>query len=229
MSRPVEPRDVSDLCKRLAAAMRPAVGVDWDVRAGSLTWSVEETLEHLVASLGKYTLYVGSRASRYLPLRLVRMAGPVTRDDWLAGLPACAGAFQAVAEAAPAGTRAFHAAGMADVEGYAALACAHVLEHGHDISAGLRVPFEPPGEICAAVTDRLFPWAPPVPGEWTRFLYVAGRIELPGIAPVDPRTPPLAAPLAEWDGAVPSAPDRPAVGHVFDSAAGRWEPIAQPD
>lgn len=171
---------MSALTNLLVDALRPTAGRDWHVRAGSLDWDVERTVEHVVASLGKYTLYLASRASRYIPLQLDRMAVDVTHDDWLAGLAACAEAFQVVAEAAPEGTRAFHTAGMADVEGYVGLACAHVLEHGHDIARGLGVGFDPPAEVCAAVTARLFPWTPTAEEPWTMFLYVVGRIDLPG-------------------------------------------------
>src|SRR5215469_14590027 len=112
---------VVELADILAAAVQPAAGGDWSVPAGKLEWSVERTFEHLVSSLGKYTLYVGSQATRYIPLRLSRMSGEITHEDWLAALPACARAFAAAARAAPPGARAFHAAGMADVEGYVAL------------------------------------------------------------------------------------------------------------
>lgn len=76
----------------------------------------------------------------------------MTHEDWLAGLAACARAFQAVAEAASEGARAFHASGILDVEGYTALACEHLVEHGRDIAAGLGVDFDPPAEVLAALT-----------------------------------------------------------------------------
>lgn len=216
---------MSALTNLLVDALRPTAGRDWHVRAGSLDWDVERTVEHVVASLGKYTLYLASRASRYIPLQLDRMAVDVTHDDWLAGLAACAEAFQVVAEAAPEGTRAFHTAGMADVEGYVGLACAHVLEHGHDIARGLGVGFDPPAEVCAAVTARLFPWTPTAEEPWTMFLYVVGRIDLPGHPPVNPATPPVLSPLAEWEGAIPVAPDFPVAAYVIEPGTRRWRPV----
>ncbi|HEY7200640.1 MAG TPA: hypothetical protein VIC57_10530 [Candidatus Dormibacteraeota bacterium] len=203
MNREVEPADLSVVSDLLAGGVRRALGRDWSVRAGALDWSVESTLEHVIASLGKYALYLGSRATRYIPLRLDRMAGEVTQEDWLAALEACVRAFRTAAEAAPAGARAFHARGLADVEGYTALACAHVLEHGHDIARGLGFDFDPPEDICASVTRRLYPrLAPAIEGEapWPAFLHVAGRLVLPGHPPVAADEPAFVAPLAEWDG-----------------------------
>ncbi|MBO0837815.1 MAG: hypothetical protein J2P28_20195, partial [Actinobacteria bacterium] len=128
----MEAADVVELTSLLVDSVRSTPERGWDARAGVLDWDIQETLEHLTASLAKYTLYLAGRASRYIPLALHRMTGEATREDWLHALTACATAFASVARAAPAGTRAFHAAGMADVEGYVALACAHVMEHGHD-------------------------------------------------------------------------------------------------
>jgi hypothetical protein len=217
---------LSDL---LVDAVRSAPERDWHVRAGSLEWTVEETVKHVAASLGKYTLYLGSRVARYIPMRLEGMAVEVTQEDWLAGLAACARAFRVVAEAAPTGARAFHAAGMADVEGYAALACAHVLEHGHDIAGGLGFSFHPPADVCAAVTERLVPWAPGYEDPWLKFLYTVGKADLPGHPPVDPRALPFIAPLVEWDGIVPLAPEFPVAAHVLDPATRRWRPVMQPE
>ena len=144
MVRGVEAADVVELTSLLVDSVRSAPERGWDARAGALEWDVQETLEHVAASLAKYTLYLASRASRYVPLSMRRMTGEATREDWLHALTACATAFASAARAAPAGTRAFHAYGMADVEGYVALACAHVMEHGHDVAAGLDTGFTPP-------------------------------------------------------------------------------------
>ena len=217
-----------DLSDRLVAEMRDAPVRDWTGRAGDLEWSVERTLEHVAGSLGKYTLYLASRASRYVPLRLNRMVGEVTREDWLQGLTACARAFAGVAEAAPLEARAFHALGMADVEGYVALACAHVMEHAHDVTLGLSVQYTPPPEICSAVCARLYPWVPAGDDPWATFLWIVGKTELPGQPPFDQAIPPLLGPLFEWDGAVPRAPAYPVAAYTFDATTSRWMPVEHP-
>jgi hypothetical protein len=73
-----------------------------------------------------------------------------------------------------------------------------VLVHGWDISLEL----EPPEDVCSAVLQRIFPWAP---GEqvaihpWATLLWVNGRAALS-------ERPVLASwgwwcrPLSEWDG-----------------------------
>jgi hypothetical protein len=227
MSRPLRATDVIELSDLLADAIRGAPERDWSVRAGDLEWDVMRTIEHLAGSLGKYALYLASGTTRYVPLALTRMTGEVTREDWLHGLAACARAFAGAARAAPAGTRAFHAYGMADVEGYTALACAHVLEHGRDVALGLGAGFTPPPDVCAAVSARLYPWAPAGDDPWRTFLWIVGKADLPGRSPFDQQSPPLLAPLAEWDGAVPRPPAFPVVAYVFDAATSRWTPVEQ--
>jgi hypothetical protein len=106
---------------------------------------------------------------------------------------------------------------------------ADVLEHGHDIAQGLDVSFHPPADVCTAVTERLYPWAPTGEGPWMMFLYMLGKTDLPGRRPVDPRTLPFIAPLAEWDGSVPLAPEFPVAAHVLDPATRRWKPAGQVD
>jgi hypothetical protein len=223
----VEAADVVELSSLLVDSVRSAPERGWDTRAGALEWNVQETLEHVAASLAKYTLYLASRASRYIPFALRGMTGETTREDWLHALTACAAAFASVARAAPAGTRAFHAYGMADIEGYVALACAHVMEHGHDVAAGLHTGFRPPPEVCAAVCARLYPWVPAGDTPWTTFLWIVGRTDLPDRPAMDPETPPHLAPLAEWDGMVPRRPDFPASAYVFDAVTARWTPVEQ--
>jgi hypothetical protein len=223
--RGVQPGDVVALSELLVGAVRSGEPRDWRVQAGTLEWDVETTLAHVATSLGKYAIYVASGVSRYIPLRLQKMAVEVTHEDWLQTLAACSRAFATVAASAPEGARAFHAAGMADVEGYVALACAHVMEHGYDVAQGLRVDFDPPKAICAAVNARLAPWAPAGGDAWRTFLWRAGRIDLPGRPPVDPATLPALAPLAEWDGTIPTAPDFPVAAHVLDPETHRWTPV----
>ena len=225
----VEAADVVALSSLLVDSLRSAPERGWEVRAGALEWDVQETLEHVTVSLAKYTLYLASRASRYVPLAMRRMTGEATREDWLHALMACATAFASVARASPAGTRAFHAAGMADTEGYVALACAHVMEHGHDVAAGLDSSFTPPSDVCAAVCARLYPWVQVGDAPWATFLWIVGRTDLPGRPAMDPETPPHLAPLAEWDGRVPRRPDFPIAAHVFDAGTSRWTPVEHPD
>jgi len=86
--RRVRPSDVVALTDLLIGAVRSAGECDWSVRAGTLDWDVETTIEHVAASMGKYTLYLASAASRSIPLRLNRMDDEVTHEDWLAGLAA---------------------------------------------------------------------------------------------------------------------------------------------
>ncbi|GIH93613.1 hypothetical protein ACFFMN_20985 [Planobispora siamensis] len=65
-----------------------------------------------------------------------------------------------VARGAPEGTRGWHPYGMADVSGFAGVACDEMLVHTYDACLGLGLPFTPPPELSEATLRRLFPWAP---------------------------------------------------------------------
>jgi len=99
--RGVEAADVVELTSRLVDSVRSAPERGWDARAGALEWDVQHTLEHVAASLAKYTLYLASGASRYVPMAMRGMAGEATREDWLHALTACATAFASTARATP--------------------------------------------------------------------------------------------------------------------------------
>src|SRR5260370_40023541 len=65
-----------------------------------------------------------------------------------------------VVKAAPAGVRAWHPQGMADVSGFIALGCSEILIHTSDITQAFNAAFDPPDDLCERVARRLFAWAP---------------------------------------------------------------------
>jgi hypothetical protein len=96
----------------------------------------------------------------------------------------------------PPHVRAFHPAGMADPEGFAALGCSDALLSGHDIAQGFGLSLDPPPDVCRRVLSRLYPQAPADLGDadpWTSLRWAGGRAEVPGRGAVDWRPHP--APL----------------------------------
>jgi hypothetical protein len=86
----------------------------------------------------------------------------------------------------PAHVRAFHPAGTADPEGFAALGCNEALLHGNDIAQGFGLSLDPPRDVCRRVLARLYPQAPTEFADtdpWTSLLWTGGRTELPGHPP----------------------------------------------
>lgn len=84
-----------------------------------------------------------------------------------------------------------------------------VLLHTRDIATALGVPLAPTDHVEALagkIVARLFPWAPARVPAMDALLACTGRGQVPGFPPVGPRWAWHAAPVAEWDGAIPLDP-----------------------
>ncbi len=186
------------ICQR---TLRPALGRDWSVLARDMEWDCRRTLDHIVDTLCFYAGLLASRATGRLPPP--RNGDPGAPPELLLGTVGVAAAVLAeVARAAPAGARAFHPAGMADVSGWMALGCEEILLHTDDIAHALRVPYRPPDELSSRIVARIFPWAPMDIDPWDALRWAAGRIALPDRERLGPDWYWHCAPLAEWHGTV---------------------------
>lgn len=178
---------------------RAGNGADWGTRAGGLEWSCRRTLDHLPDTLLFYASHLARRASG--PLPFIRDGDPHRSPTELAEAARSTAAVLAeVAAAAPPGVRAFHPAGMADTEGFLAMAADELLIHGADIAEGLGLPFEEPHDLAVRIRDRLFPWAPTDVAPWDALRWANGRTALVEHAQLPPDWYWHCAPLEEWDG-----------------------------
>lgn len=187
--------DVVQTSALVATALEPAIGRDWSVNAGSLEWSVEFTIEHISAALSKYTLYLASRSTESIAVRIVSRRD-ATQQERLDAIPRLAQGLANVAATTPTGVRVFHASGLTDADGYVAMGCVEVLLHGYDIASGLEIPFDPGDEIVQPVVARLAPW---LEATWESLLRYT-RIENQ-----DDSWVLLKKPLGEWDGTIPGS------------------------
>jgi len=224
----VRPNDVVEAAHLVGDALEPVADEDWTVRAGSLNWDVATTVTHMAGATAKYALCLSSAATRYIALQLVRYPGASTHD-LLGAVAATARSLATVADAAPATTRAYHASGMADPEGFVAMACVELLVHGADAATGLKVELHPPDGLCERVVRRLFPWVTHPAPPWDLLLWATGRLALPEVAALDESWRWHAAPLDEWDGALPQRRADPPVAYRFDPVSGCWQPQWQAD
>ena len=103
-------RAAAGLCRE---TLEPLADGDWSIRAGDLEWSARQTLEHVAGALNSYAAHLATRASQRLPLSRA-MDPDLSIGDLLANVEARAAVLAEVISAAPAATRAFHRAGMAD-------------------------------------------------------------------------------------------------------------------
>jgi hypothetical protein len=120
MERELGPEDLRAAAAICQETLRPALDRDWSVRAGDLEWDCRRTLDHVVDTLFLYAAYLASRADGRL--RPPRNGDPAASPDHLLNTVGLAAVVLAeVARAAPEETRAFHPAGMADIDPWDAL------------------------------------------------------------------------------------------------------------
>lgn len=167
----------------VVAALAPATGRDWSVRAGSLDWDCWHTAEHVGDCLLSYAAQIAVRPTT----RYVRFLASADKDaspaEMLEFAETGARVLASTVRTAPADARAYHPTGMADPEGFAAMGCVEALLHGDDIARGLGLSFGPPSAICRGVLGRLFPdHAADLAGTdpWAALRWATGRTELPG-------------------------------------------------
>lgn len=193
--------DISLAVEITGSALAVVDGSDWEQPARQLEWTRRRTLDHMADALLYYAGHVARRATaRVAP---VRSGKPEAAPDDLGGdVTTAAAILSALLGAAPAGMRAFHPAGMADADGFRAMACDELLVHTFDITDGWGEGLEPPRELIERVLNRLFPWAPEGIDPWPALLWCNGRIELPAHPQLDRDWLWHCAPLDEWDGSV---------------------------
>ncbi|UQU61929.1 maleylpyruvate isomerase N-terminal domain-containing protein [Couchioplanes caeruleus] len=174
---PITGRHVERAVQDMRRVLTPYAAADWDVPAGSLTWTCWTTAAHVAHDLTAYAMQLSAREPRrYLPLDL--RVRPGTPPDEILEVIGAAGRLLATAvSAAPPDARAWHW-GPTDASGFAALGVTETLVHTYDVSQGLGIPWLPPDDLAAEVLQRLFPDAPP--GDPVRaLLWCTGRVALP--------------------------------------------------
>ena len=183
------------------ATLGPLAEADWTVKAGEIDLTCRDTVDHIIGALVNYSSNLAMRSTH--PLPRVRSANTqASIADLTTSVVTAATILAELVDAAPANARGFHPLGSPDPAGYAAMGCNEILVHTADIAMGLGVPFDPPNDLCARITTRLFPWAPSdLPG-WEIELWCNGRIALPGHPRLEPDWSVQCAPLSEWDGKI---------------------------
>lgn len=195
------PDDLIAAALHCREALAPGLHLDWSVPAGDLEWTCRHTLDHISDALLFYSVHLATAA----PERRARVRdGDNTKsiEQLLDVVVGAATILGRVATAMPAGTRAFHPAGMADATGFLAMGCVETMIHTDDIAAGLGMPFNGSDEIAARVIARIFPWAPIGHPAWDTIRWCCGRAPLGDLPRQDEFWFWHCAPLSEWDGTV---------------------------
>jgi hypothetical protein len=195
---PEDVRTAAAVCRK---ALTPALGRDWETRAGSLDWSCRRTADHIVDALTLYSAHLATRARERLPR--VRSGNPeLDPAGLLAAVEIAAAILAEVVRAAPPDARGWHSAGMADGSGFVGMACTEILVHTSDVAEGLGQQVAPPADLAARVLARLFPWAPTDGDAWATLRWACGRAALGDRERLAPDWYWQCAPLSEWDGTI---------------------------
>jgi hypothetical protein len=201
---PADPADVCFAAAYVAKVLAPqATSGDWDgpaAGAAGPAWDCRQTLAHTVDACNWYAGLLARAGDGDLEVaEMSRDASPGVLLDCLVSAGAVLGAVVAAAEP---GARGYHGLGSPDGTGYAAMGADEVLVHGWDIACRFGLEFAPPGDVCAAVLRRIFPWAPDEQvalDPWQTLLWVNGRTSL-GDRPALTSWGWWCRPLDEWDG-----------------------------
>jgi len=219
--------DVRSAAVYVAEVLAPQItSGDWDGPAGGLSWDCRRTLAHAVDACNWYAALLARAGDGDLEVaEMSQDASPGVLLDCLVSGGAVLGAVVAAAEP---GARGYHGLGSPDRTGYAAMGADEVLVHGWDIACRFDLEFAPREDVCAAVLQRIFPWAPDEQmaiHPWPTLLWVNGRTAL-GERPVLTSWGWWRRPLDEWDGRNAPTLDgdlRPCPrAHRFPGSAYRW-------
>jgi hypothetical protein len=175
--------DLESAISCMMSGLLPVTDRDWSVPAGTLEWDCWHTGEHIGDCLMSYAWQLAVQPTT----RYVRAVATVEKDASPAEVLEFAvtggRVLASMVRTSPAHVRAFHPAGMADPEGFAALGCNETLLHGNDIAQGFGLRLKPPHDVCRRVLSRIYPQALAELADadpWTALLWAGGRTEVPG-------------------------------------------------
>ena len=162
-------------------------GVEWSTaRVPGMEWTSREVVDHLCNTLAFYANHVVMAAQRHQPR--IRSVGEddLCDADLASTVTAWVRLLSAAVQAAPDDVLAWHPLGMADMEGFLALACNELVIHASDVARARGAdPAVEDHEFCRRLLERLFPLAAPAADEeaWQVLLWANGRPSLTGRPP----------------------------------------------
>lgn len=188
-------------CARAGTAfLSRTLDLDWDRPIPDMTWSVREVVAHISEVLLWYSTDLSADKNELSTME-VKVRPTDDPAELLRTVTVFSSMLGYVVDGVPPGHRGWHADGVADSTGFAAMGCDEILVHTYDAARGLGLEFEPLEVLSRAVLRRLFPWAPRDTDTWQTLLWANGRTELAD-RPRQVRWHRHPAPLSEWSGKV---------------------------
>src|SRR5687767_7834838 len=98
-------------------ALAPTTDRDWALPAGSLDWTIRETLEHASGATAAYAIHLAGKATAFHGFR-IRARSDTPSTEVLGMVRLSAQLLATVAAGASDDVRAYHPSGMADRTGF---------------------------------------------------------------------------------------------------------------
>lgn len=191
--RPVTADDVDRAVAALSDALAAVPDEAWAAAPEGSDWTCREIMDHLIDTLLSYGTQIAGRTPPQQGWVAFaweqRPGGPplAVKSDPARGTAGIRQTFEAtgavlaaLVRTAEPDTRGYHAFGLSDAEGFAAMGVLEVTAHGWDVARALGVEAAVDEDAVARVLDRLFPDLPEGFEPWPAFLWATGRGELPG-------------------------------------------------
>ncbi len=156
--------DLLSLSEYVAAAWDRGTDRDWSAQAGTVEWSCTKTADHAYDAVLAVGFFLASRRQdRYPEWSGVMSVGNPPWPSQLVEAIAVAGRLVAgVVATTPEDTHAIiwrrPEPTVAAPLDFAPRAALEMMLHGHDVAAGLGVPYEPPEGLCARLRDHTRAW-----------------------------------------------------------------------
>lgn len=177
-------RWVTVVAQELAETLEPTVNLDWEIATPDLDWTQSQTAIHTMRACLEYSYQVvGKRLDTYQPI-LFEKKEKATPPEYLPMITTAAKVLEKVVKDSDPADRAWHAYGISDAIGFAAMGVVEVSVHTYDLAKGFGIDFIPHDKAAEFAIDRIFSGTTEYPAHQSHgelLLWLAGRIELSGV------------------------------------------------
>jgi hypothetical protein len=180
--------DMDVLTAFVAGAWAQGSGLDWSVPAGTLDWSCTKTADHAVDTVLAPAFFLASRKlDGYPPGKPFTLGANPNPGELIEGLHTATRILAAVVTVAEPDARAViwyrPEPEVRPRDDFVPRAGLELILHGHDVCAGLAVPYEPPTDLCDRLREHTRDWPmwerwselPRTDDPWGDLLAASGR------------------------------------------------------
>ena len=134
---------VTKVADELAEVLQPTINLDWEIKTPDLDWTQSQTAIHTMRACLEYSYQVvGKRIDTYQPV-LFEKKDKATPPEYLPMITTAARVLEKVVKDSDPSDRAWHAYGISDAVGFAAMGVVEVSVHTYDLAKGFGIDFIP--------------------------------------------------------------------------------------